>query len=112
MSAMEWDGLKALLAQPDADPNQLFAAADAVLGLVTRGDCIIGILPVEAIGDVVQGLRRAAEAGHAEAPAGLGTTLGMLLDQGLELSEYAGRACDAAAEVGDRDAAFMAARFW
>lgn len=108
----EWDELKRLLARPAADPEALHESADRVLGLVVRGDCRIGILPLEAVDDLIEAERRAARAGLAEARRGLGSIVDALVLGDLGASEYAARAADAAAELGDRGAVLRAAKLW
>ena len=109
--ATQWDNLKRALAKPEP-PNVLATAADALLSCVVRGDCVIGILPMDAIDDVITALRRVAEAGLSEGRVGLADLLAALAQQDLTHTMYEADTLAALASLPDRQAKLLAARTW
>jgi len=109
--ASQWDKLKRALAKPEP-PNVLATAADALLSCVVRGDCMIGILPIDAMDDVITALRRVAQAGLTEGRDGLADLLAALAQQGLTHTTYEADTLAALASLPDREAKLLAARTW
>jgi len=107
----QWDELKRALAKPEP-PSVIATAADALLSCVARGDCMIGILPIDAIDDVITALRRVAEAGLAEGRVGLEVLLAALAQQGLTHTTYEADTLAALWSLPDREAKLLAARAW
>jgi TPR repeat protein len=109
--ATQWDDLKRALVKPEP-PNVLATAANALLSCVVRGDCMIGILPIDAIYDVITALRRVAESGLAEGRDGLADLLAALAQQDLTHTTYEADTLVALASLPDRKAKLLAARTW
>jgi len=107
----QWDKLKHALAKPEP-PNVLATAADSLLSCVVRGDCMTGILPIDAIDDVIIALRRVAEAGLAEGQVGLADLLAALAQQDLTHTRYEADTLAALASLPNREAKLLAARTW
>jgi TPR repeat protein len=108
----EWSGLREALAATPLDTVRLVATADAVLSLVERGDCAVGILPVSSIDDVRAGYLQAAALGSAAAVAGLRRMPWVLIGQDLTGGPIFASIVEALAGLGDREASLLAARLW
>src|SRR5689334_9477712 len=58
----QWARLREALADPASDAPRLISRADPVCALFERGDCAIGLLPVDVLDDLLAAFVRAADA--------------------------------------------------
>jgi TPR repeat protein len=104
--------LREAIADPAIEPGRLVARADAVLGLIERGDGLIGLLPAAAIDDVLAAYVRAAASGAAKAAPAMRRMVPVLVGQDLADSAAFASLVAALAALGDRESRLLAARVW
>ena len=102
----QWARLREALDDPASDRTRLVSRADAVGGLVARGDCAIGLLPVEAIDDVVAAYARASDGEK------LSQLVYVLIQAELAYSEPFAALVDALAAMPDRASRRFAVQLW
>jgi hypothetical protein len=101
-----WLRLRGALEAPAIDAARLVARADAVCALVERGDCGLGLLPLEAIDDVLAAYVRAADTTKLQQLAVV------LVARDLPYTPVFSALVDALAALPDRAARLLAVRLW
>ena len=101
-----WARLREALAAPAPDVARLVALGDDLCGRIERGDCAIGILPLEAIDDVLAAYVASADA------AKLRQLAFVLIDQDLPYTPVFSALVEALAALPDREARLFAVQLW
>jgi hypothetical protein len=101
-----WVRLREALEDPRHDTQRLLARADAVCELFERGDCALGLLPIDILEDLFTAYVRAGD------PAALRRFAFALIGQDFARNMIFTRLVDALAANPAREARLLAVRLW